>query len=686
MKMETASSAPLPDFPPIPAGVITRELLVGHTHRAEFRIERGSVSEERIFKLSFASEQPVERAWGREILEVSPKAMRLDRIRDGAPLLVNHNADDLVGVIESVRIDADKRARASVRFGRSARAEEILQDVQDGIRSKVSVGYIIHDVVLAKREDGVETYRVTDWTPFEVSLVSIPADASVGVNRSAERATYEDKAMSTTPQQTPDHVSEEGAPASNAVRDLMTTERAIRDQANREMAKRNADIKALGAKFERWGGAELAEKAMLDPTITFDTFRAQILELVEQRQTRVDAMKPSAGSAPGHQASETWGMGAREMVHAANLQAFRNTGKLFGKQDIEVAYRAGMWCKAVIFGDPNAVRWCRDAGVQIQQGGMELLGTEARTMTEGIFTSAGWLVPVEMESSIIQNREQYGVARRICNVIPMGAATLTIPRVTSDITAYFVGEGSSGTASDSAGDQVTLNLKDLMAYTKIGKSTAMDAVVPLAEMVAREQARAFAIKEDACLIIGDGTSTYGGMQGINTLLETAAYAGGRATTASGVDTLGEVTATDVAGLIGVLPVYARAGARFVASGVAEAVIFGRLKLSAGGQDTQTLQGGVLEQSYAGFPISIAHNMPASTSADYTSKVMLLLGNFQLGVAFGSGSGMMLTVDPYTLADQNLTRVITTERIDIVAHGVNKSTTTAGPIVAMYGNS
>src|SRR5690606_15497099 len=111
--------------------------------------------------------------------------------------------------------------------------------------------------------------------------------------------------------------------------------------------------------------------------------------------------------------------------------------------------------------------------------------------------SAGWLVPVEMEAAIIANRELYGVARRICNVIPMTASSTSIPRITSDVAAYFVGEGNSGTASDPAGDQVTLTLKDLMSWTNIGKSTAMDTVIALAEMVAREQARAFAVKEDA---------------------------------------------------------------------------------------------------------------------------------------------------------------------------------------------
>ena len=66
--------------------------------------------------------------------------------------------------------------------------------------------------------------------------------------------------------------------------------------------------------------------------------------------------------------------------------------------------------------------------------------------------SAGWLVPVEMEAGIIANREQYGVARRICRIVPMSSAATSIPRVTSDIEAYFVGEGSDGTPSDSAGD------------------------------------------------------------------------------------------------------------------------------------------------------------------------------------------------------------------------------------------
>jgi len=652
--------------------------LKGSFARAAFTLERGGVDEQnRTAQIAWASELPVERAWGREILDMRPGSVRLERLKDGAPLLLEHDNREQIGVVDFARIDPDRRGRATVRFSKSARAQEIFQDVLDGIRTKVSVGYQINDVSLESRDGDVSTYRVTDWMPFELSLVSLPADNSVGIGRAMPRTPEGASQMDDTKPQAATPAPEPAAPS--AVRDMINQERTIREQAARDMAKRNADIIAMGNKFRHYGGDDLAQKSILDPQITFEGFREQLLDLVEARAGR--ASDVSHAPAPRH-GQTPYGMGARDMIASANLQTFRGIGRVMGKDDHEVAYRAGMWARGVIFGDAAALGWCRDHGVQLIQG--EQMGNAARTMTEGVFTSAGWLVPIEMESAIISNREQYGVARRICNVIPMGTASMTLPRVTSDVTAYFVGEGSTGTASDPSGDQVQLNLKDLMAYTQIGKSTAMDAVIPLAEMVAREQARAFAIKEDACLVIGDGTSSYGGMLGIVNLLETAAYAGGRGLAATNHDTFGEMDATDVAALIGNLPVYARAGARFVVSGVGEAMIFGRLKLTAGGQDTGTLQGGVLEQSYAGFPISVAHNMPAGATTDYSNKILALLGNFQLGVAFGSGSGMMLTVDPYTNAHMNLTRIITTERIDIVAHGVNKSTTVAGPICGLYG--
>ncbi len=156
-------------------------------HRA-FAVKRDTIDETaRTAMLAFASETPYQRWWGVEVLDCAPTAIRLGRLQSGGPLLCDHDTTDQIGVIENVQIGADRVCRALVRFGKSERASEIFQDVIDGIRQNVSVGYQIHKAVLvesadpnAVQEDAADVYRVTDWEPFEVSIVSVPADASVG--------------------------------------------------------------------------------------------------------------------------------------------------------------------------------------------------------------------------------------------------------------------------------------------------------------------------------------------------------------------------------------------------------------------------------------------------------------------------------------------------------------------------
>lgn len=680
--------------PQIPTSLDRAALLTelrGKTLFAEQIVERGDVDlDKRTVKLAFCSEEPYERWWGVEILDCKAKSVRLERLKNHAAVLVNHRIDEHVGVVEKASIDGDKKGRALTRFGRGEFANEVLQDIADGIRTKVSVAYRIHDMVLESKKEDVLTYRVTDWEPFEISIVSNPADDTVGVGRSDQRSNARSDLMQG--EETRNAPADPANP-SGLVERFNETETAARADERKRVGKRNADILAIGDQWPEYGGPDLARQAIGDANMTVEGFRAVMLkQLADKRGTPTRTGRLEADrEQPGHQqhggGGVPFGMAPREMLAATTLRAFKGIGLVMGKTDAEVAYRAGMWAMAAIHGNPRAIRWCQDAGVELRQGSREQLGfNEQRDMTEGVFTSAGWLVPVEMEAAIIANREEYGVARRVCNVIPMTSSSTSIPRVTGDAQAFFVGEGNSGTKSDVPGDQVNLTLKDLMTWTNIGKSTAMDTVISLAELVAREQARAFAIKEDACLIIGDGTSTFGGIQGIKTLLDNAAYSGGKVDAAAGHDTFPEFDVADVTSLIGIMPVYARAGSRWIVSGVFDAIVFGRLKLNAGGNTVQTVQGRIVEGDYAGFPITVAHHMPAGAGTTYNAVAVALLGNFNLGVAFGSGNGMMMTVDPYTQAHQNLTRIITVERIDINAHGVNKSTTVAGPIVGLHGKT
>lgn len=148
-------------------------------------IVRESVNEEaRTVEFSFSSESPVERFFGQEILDHSPKSVRLGRMENGGPVLVDHDPSDHVGVVESISIDTDRVGRVRARIGRGARASEIFNDIVDGIRRSISVGYRVHEMQLEKRGEGADVYRVTDWEPLEVSLVAVPADASVGIGRS----------------------------------------------------------------------------------------------------------------------------------------------------------------------------------------------------------------------------------------------------------------------------------------------------------------------------------------------------------------------------------------------------------------------------------------------------------------------------------------------------------------------
>lgn len=143
---------------------------------------------ERTRSMSFSSEQAIVPRWfGGEILDHNPKSVRTDFLNSGrAPLLLNHDTGaQPVGVIEkgSVKIGKDKMGRCEARFGKTGAANDALTNVDDKILNNTSVGYKVHEMRFDSESNGQENYRVVDWEPHEVSLVGVPADRSVGVDR-----------------------------------------------------------------------------------------------------------------------------------------------------------------------------------------------------------------------------------------------------------------------------------------------------------------------------------------------------------------------------------------------------------------------------------------------------------------------------------------------------------------------
>jgi HK97 family phage major capsid protein len=140
--------------------------------------------------LSFSSDSPIERrGWmGNyvEILDHSSGAVRMDRLKNGAPLLRNHDADQIIGVVENARI-ADGKGQATVRFAKSAEGDAAMALVADDVLRNVSVGYIVHRFQETEGEKGKpDELRAIDWEPVEISLVAVPADSSVGVGRTLD--------------------------------------------------------------------------------------------------------------------------------------------------------------------------------------------------------------------------------------------------------------------------------------------------------------------------------------------------------------------------------------------------------------------------------------------------------------------------------------------------------------------
>jgi HK97 family phage major capsid protein/HK97 family phage prohead protease len=163
--------------------VETRDLPVQTQYRTG-SVRMMDEEHDRRVMMSISSTNPVEREFGYEVLEHNAGSVDMEFMSSGkAPLLLDHDARQQIGVVEKAYMDNDK-LRAQVRFSKNAMAEEVYRDVVDGIRGNVSIGYQIQ--AMNKDENGYKDkplYRVSSFKPLEVSMVSIPADSSVGVGR-----------------------------------------------------------------------------------------------------------------------------------------------------------------------------------------------------------------------------------------------------------------------------------------------------------------------------------------------------------------------------------------------------------------------------------------------------------------------------------------------------------------------
>lgn len=160
--------------------------------------EQALLADNLILEFPFSSEEPYLRnnywddPWV-EVLGHGADEVDLSRLMDGAPVMLNHGMNltedaplRLIGTTTKAWLDGG-RGYVAVKLSRRDGMEGLIQDINDGIVRNISVGYQILERTLIKQTEGMpDEYRVTRWMPMEVSLVDIPADATVGLNRSAD--------------------------------------------------------------------------------------------------------------------------------------------------------------------------------------------------------------------------------------------------------------------------------------------------------------------------------------------------------------------------------------------------------------------------------------------------------------------------------------------------------------------
>jgi HK97 family phage major capsid protein len=352
---------------------------------------------------------------------------------------------------------------------------------------------------------------------------------------------------------------------------------------------------------------------------------------------------------------------APRILRSARVKNFKAEN---GVSAEERAYTAGQWIAATIGNNEQARRWCEDRGI------------ETRALATTTNSLGGYLVPEEMETTIIDLREIYGVARQSVFVRAMGSDSTVIPRRAGGVTAYFVSENGEITASDKNWDAVSLTARKLAAMCRMSSEITEDSIVNLADDLAGEISYAFAKKEDECLFLGDGTSTYGGIVG----LKSAVAAGSKVTAATGNTSFATLDLEDFMQMVGKLPEYAVAGARWYISRQGWANSMLRLAEAAGGNTVaQVAQGAPLQ--FLGFPVTISQVMNSTLTAQVSTDGLAYLGDLQMAASMGTRRGVSIAVDASRYFEFDQLAIKGTERFDLNVH--EKGTASeAGPVIML----
>jgi len=574
---------------------------------ADFQVSE----DERSIEFPFSSEYPVARYFGNEILAHTREAVDLARLEDGAPLLFNHDPAKVIGVVERAWIDGKKkRGYVAVKFSRNAFAQEVLADVRDGVLRNVSVGYQIADM-----EQRGEDFVATRWSPYEVSVVSIPADPTVGVGRALD-AQPAAPAASPTPQPEPE-VPMENTPDLSAVRAEAAAEAAKAERA------RIAGITAL---TEKHGMADLGRQ-LIEGGRSLDEARAAVLDKL--------GIKPVETVAPVEMAAQE-----------------------------RASYSITAGIRAMLTGDWSSreAGLVRDLSREVEKSGVAkttersffvpfsaLSGQRATYVTSGA-TTGGNLVQTDLlDQDFIEFLRNNGVMLQLgVRTMPGLVGNVAIPRRSGVASTYYLSTQTTAiTQSESTFDQVTMSPKNLAALSKYSRQTLLQGTPGIEELVRRDLTDGINLAIDLGILNGSGSA--GQPTGI---MQTAGIGSVAMGTNGAAITMEKVVDLEAA----VMNVNGAVNPGSVAYLSNYKVLAALKKLRAGGSTTTdgpflfntdgaTIGRGPTPANLNGYPLAATNQVPSNLVKGTSGAVCsaLLMGDFSQAIVGFWGNGLEITV-------------------------------------------
>lgn len=469
---------------------LTADQLRGQVRSAVF--ERSDDQDSSVIRFPVASDTPIQRWYGKEILSHKKGAMVMGERQKTLPLLFNHDRNKLIGIVE--KLDQDEhRTYATVRFSSSEDGQKAKAMVDERVLVNCSFQYEIRDYDEIRGENREDDQIIaTSWEIFEVSLVTIPADSNVGVYRDLETNQKEIKMALRGQENSENKVNDSDQQVRENVREA-AIEEARRVEAEREQVRKSERqrIENIYSLCRQFNIEDSERENMIRSNESIENIRSHVLDLLGKR-----SVSPVGVASRG--ISEDIGLTAAERSNFNLVRALN-------------AALTGDWSKAG-FEREVSQTLAKRSGRETTGFFMPSDVTMQRDTTPGYFvgqpTQGGNLVATDLRSGSFIDllRAKAMVTRMGATVISGLVGNVEIPRQTGASTTYWLAEKGDPTESNATFDKVSLKPKTIGALSSVSRNLLLQSSMNVEAFVRNELAVSLALGIDLAALCGTGTN------------------------------------------------------------------------------------------------------------------------------------------------------------------------------------